>query len=147
MLNKSNNYLIKYVKTDLIENINNIEKKHDEFVVEGYEGLMIRDKNGPYEPNKRSKYLQKYKKFVEEEFKIVGYKEGKGDEKGCVIWRCVTKDNQEFGVRPKGTNEQRKEYFKKADKYIGKKLTVIFQEYEDSGIPRFPVGKDIRENY
>jgi hypothetical protein len=41
-------------------------------------------------------------------------------KKGCVIWRCVNKDGKEFSVRPKGTREQRKEYFKNGSKYIKK---------------------------
>jgi ATP-dependent DNA ligase len=39
--------------------------------------IRVRDKNGIYEPNKRSKYLQKYKKFMEEEFKIIGFQRRK----------------------------------------------------------------------
>ena len=139
--------LIKLVDSKLIDDFSKIDKYHNEFVSIGYEGLMVRDKEGVYEPNKRSKYLQKFKKFMEDEFEIIGFKEGSGDEKGCVIWRCINKDQKEFNVRPKGTREQRKEYFINGKKYVGKKLTVIFQEYEDSGIPRFPVGKDIREGY
>ena len=103
--------------------------------------------NGIYEVNKRSKYLQKFKEFLEEEFKIVGFHEGSSDEKGSVVWNCVTKDNQEFSVRPKGTFESRKKLFDEGDKYIGKQLTVIFQEYSTEGIPRFPVGKAIRDIY
>jgi DNA ligase-1 len=140
-------FLIQLVDSRLIHNFDEVDSLHNDFVSNGYEGIMLRDKNGIYEPNKRSKYLQKYKKFMEEEFKIIDFKEGNGDEKGCVIWRCINKDGKEFSVRPKGTREQRKEYFKNGSKYVGKKLTVIFQEYEDSGIPRFPVGKDVREGY
>ena len=147
LMKVKNIFLIQLVDSTLIHSFEEVDSLHDEFVSNGYEGIMIRDKNGLYEPNKRSKYLQKYKKFMEEEFKIIDFKEGNGDEKGCVIWRCVNKDGKEFSVRPKGTREQRREYFKNGSKYVGKKLTVIFQEYEDSGIPRFPVGKDIRENY
>lgn len=142
-----NIYLLNLVDANLIDNFTNVDNYHNEYVSKGYEGLMVRDKEGIYEPNKRSKYLQKFKKFMEEEFEIIGFKEGSGDEKGCVIWKCILKDGKEFSVRPKGTREQRKEYFKNGKFYVGKKLTVIFQEYEDSGIPRFPVGKDIREGY
>lgn len=142
-----NIYLLNLVDAKLIDNFTNVDNYHNDYVSKGYEGLMVRDKEGIYEPNKRSKYLQKFKKFMEEEFEIIGFKEGSGDEKGCVIWKCILKDGKEFSVRPKGTREQRKEYFKNGKNHVGKKLTVIFQEYEDSGIPRFPVGKDIRDGY
>ena len=146
LLKISNINLIKHVKTTLIEDITTIETKHDEFVDEGYEGLILRDMNGIYEPSKRSKYLQKYKKFVDDEFKIIGYEEGSGGEKGCVIWRCITVDGKEFGVRPIGTREERQDYFNKANEYINSNLTVKYQGFTEEGIPRFPVGKDIRGN-
>lgn len=145
--NINNKSLCKTVDTILVEKLEDIKTYHDNFVKDGYEGIMIRDMNGIYEVNKRSKYLQKFKEFLEEEFKIVGFHEGSSDEKGSVVWNCVTKDNQEFSVRPKGTFESRKKLFDEGDKYIGKLLTVIFQEYSAEGIPRFPVGKGIRDIY
>jgi len=145
--NINNKSLCKKVDSILVEKLEDIKTYHDNFVKDGYEGIMIRDMNGIYEVNKRSKYLQKFKEFLEEEFKIVGFHEGSSDEKGSVVWNCVTKDNQEFSVRPKGTFESRKKLFDEGDKYIGKLLTVIFQEYSAEGIPRFPVGKGIRDIY
>ena len=144
---KKNNGLIVLVPTYKIDKLEDVKTFHDKFVQEGHEGIMIRDKAGPYEPNKRSKYLQKYKEIMEEEFKIIGFHEGTGDEKGIVIWECETPDKKQFSVRPKGTREIRKELYDNGDKYIGKLLTVIFQEYTNDGIPRFPVGKSIRDIY
>lgn len=146
-LNNEKDVLYKQVNSYLIENIEDVKKYHDNFVNDGYEGIMIRDINGIYELNKRSKYLQKFKEFLEEEFKIIGYHEGTGDEKGLVIWNCINNNNQEFSVRPKGTFESRKKLYDEGDIYIGKLLTVIFQEYSSDGIPRFPVGKSIRDIY
>jgi len=145
--NINNKSLCKKVDSILVEKLEDIKTYHDNFVKDGYEGIMIRDMNGIYEVNKRSKYLQKFKEFLEEEFKIVGFHEGSSDEKGSVVWNCITKDNKEFSVRPKGTFESRKKLFDEGDKYIGKLLTVIFQEYSAEGIPRFPVGKGIRDIY
>jgi len=144
-LNKTN--LIKLVDTIEVDKLEDVKKYHDKFVAEGYEGLMVRDKDGPYEIQKRSKYLQKYKEFMEEEYKIIGFHEGSGDEKGAIVWDCITDDGKAFAVRPKGTFESRQKLFNEGDKYIGKKLTVIFQELSSDGIPRFPVGKDIRDIY
>jgi ATP-dependent DNA ligase len=121
-----------------------IKKYHTEFVKNGYEGVILRNIKAPYEIGKRSKHLQKYKEFIDDEFKIVGFKEGTGGAKGTVIWLCETNDGKPFSVRPKGTTAERKKFYKDGNKYIGKLLTVIFQEYTDDGIPRFPVGKAIR---
>lgn len=144
---KKNNYVKCFnVETIIINKLNEVKEYHDNFVKNGFEGIMIRDLNGIYEINKRSKYLQKFKEFFEEEFTIIGFHEGDGDEKGAIIWECEINSNK-FSVRPKGTFERRKELFLDGDKYIGKKLTVIFQEYTNDGIPRFPVGKSIRDIY
>jgi DNA ligase-1 len=118
---------------------------HDKYVKEGNEGLILRNKNGLYKLNARSADLQKYKEFEDDEFEVIGFTEGEGLEKGLVIWICTTKDGKVFNVRPRGTHEERAELFKKAKNYIGKKLTVRFQELSDDGIPRFPVGITFRD--
>jgi len=137
--------LCREVETIMVNKLEEIKMYHDKFVEYGYEGIMIRDKNGTYETNKRSKFLQKFKEFMEEEFKIIGFHEGTGDEKGAIIWDCETADKKPFAVRPKGTFESRQKLFKDGNKYVGKLMTVIFQEYSVEGIPRFPVGKGIRD--
>lgn len=134
------------VHTDDVESIDDIKRLHDVYVQEGFEGIMIRDPVGVYEVDKRSKYLQKYKEFMEEEFTIVGFHDGIALDKGLVIWDCETSTGMRFSARPRGTHEYRRELFENATQYIGKKLTVIFQEYSTDGVPRFPVGKDIRDD-
>jgi ATP-dependent DNA ligase len=139
--------LCKKVETFIAKELFEIKDMHDAFVQDGFEGIMVRDMNGKYEPNKRSKYLQKYKVFMEEEFEIIGFHEGSGDEKGAIVWECKTHDNKSFAVRPKGTFEFRKKLFDNGSTYIGKMLTVIFQEYSSDNVPRFPVGKALRDEY
>lgn len=116
------------------------------FLAEGHEGIMLRDPDSPYILRKRSKYLLKHKEFQDEEFTIIGFKEGNGDDKGTIVWECMTDTSMSFSVRPTGTREYRSELFANAASYIGKQLTVTFQEKSDDGIPRFPVGKAIRED-
>lgn len=118
---------------------------HARYVAEGYEGLMLRNKTGKYRIGVRSIDLQKYKEFEDGEYKVVGYKEGEGLEKGCVIWICKTPKGQDFAVRPRGTHEARAELFIDADSYVGKQLTVRYQELTTDGIPRFPVGLTFRD--
>jgi len=122
---------------------------HDKYVLEGNEGLMVRNKQGMYQLGARSYDLQKYKEFEDAEYKVTGFTDGQGLEKGLVIWTCETKDGQHFQVRPRGTHEARAEIFKDVTKnpkkYIGKELTVRFQELTGDGIPRFPVGISFRD--
>jgi len=129
-----------------INNKADVKKYHDQFVNEGYEGIMIRNKAGEYGINKRSKNLQKFKEFFDQEFEIVGYEEGNGNAKGTVIWICMTENGDLFSAQPKGTVAERTEYFKNGDDYIGATLTVRYFEMTDDGVPRFPKGVAIR-NY
>ncbi len=135
--------MVHRVETITVRSFEELKEKHDQFVQEGFEGIMIRPPNGKYEINKRSSCLWKYKEFMDEEFEIVGFHEGEGIDKGAVIWECKTKDNKFFSVKPRSTLEERKRIFTIAKQYIGKWMTVIFQEYSQEGIPRFPVGKSI----
>ena len=145
LLEKVGNYKnIVLIETEIINTEAELKKKFKQYMKDGYEGIMVRDMNGPYEISKRSKYLKKYKEFVDSEFEIVGFEEAEGTDKGTVIWVCITPSGETFNVRPKGTREYRATLLKNAKKYIGKKLTVIYQALSESGVPRFPVGKDIR---
>lgn len=134
---------IELLKTEICKSPDLVKGFHDRYVQEGYEGLIIRNFKGTYE-HTRSKNLQKYKDFEDDEFKIVGFTEGTGIEKGLVIWECETKEGKKFNVRPQGTHEERKKLFKNGTKYIGKLLTVKFFGYTDDGLPRFPIGVALR---
>jgi DNA ligase-1 len=121
-----------------------MKEQHARFVADGYEGIMLRNPAGIYK-NVRSVDLLKYKEFFDDEYEVVGFKEGEGAEKGCVLWMCKTEKGDTFHCRPRGTREDRTELFQKGATYIGKKLTVRFQELTDDGIPRFPVGIAFRD--
>jgi DNA ligase-1 len=134
---------------ELVENFtahneDDIYRLQRQFVSEGYEGAMVRNRKGAYGLNKRSADLQKVKTFLDGEYKIVGFTEGEGGETGCVVWKCETA-GQIFNVRPQGTREQRREAFKKGNTFVGNMLTVKYQELTDGGIPRFPVGIAVRD--
>lgn len=118
---------------------------HVRYVEQGYEGVMVRNASGPYALNNRSNDLLKLKSFEDDEFEIVGFREAEGKDEGTVIWRCKTKSGDEFDVRPRGSFEQRAEWFRNGESYIGKLLTVRFQELSEAGIPRFPVGISPRD--
>lgn len=129
------------VQTVLVKSKKDIPEWHDTFVGQGHEGIMIREAVSTYEIGKRSNYLLKYKEFQTEEYEIIGVKEGTGREKGAAIWEC----EGGFCAKPEGTLEYRRQLFKDGDKYIGKMLTVRFQNLTAQGIPRFPVGVAVRD--
>jgi ATP-dependent DNA ligase len=133
-----------YVETTLVmlrEHVPMVHKKH---VEEGHEGTMIREASSVYEVGQRSNYLLKFKDFQTEEFPIVDVKEGTGREKGTAIWVCKVGE-QHFSARPEGTLEVRKKFLEEKDKYIGKRLTVRFQNLTALGVPRFPIGVVVRD--
>ena len=143
--NKNMKY-IKQVKTEECAQEKNIEEFLEKYTKEKYEGLIIRNKSGLYEENTRSVHLQKLKKFIDEEFEIIDYTTpDQGKEVGCVIWICKTKEGKQFSVRPSGNYQERKKLFREAKKYIGKMLTVRYQELTNGHVPRFPVGVTIRD--
>jgi hypothetical protein len=142
-----NKYKFKHlvlVKTDVCESEEKMKELHAQYVAEGYEGIMLRNKTGLYK-NARSIDLQKYKCFETEEFEIINYKEGEGQEEGCVIWICKTSEGKTFNCRPCGTREERSEMYQDGSSYIGKMITVKFQEWTDEKMPRFPVAQAVRD--
>lgn len=132
------------VPTAVCNKPDKIGEIHAEYVADGYEGLILRNATGLYKGS-RSVDLQKYKEFFDAEYEIIGAVDGVGLEAGCVIWVCQTADKKQFHCRPRGTREDRQELFNNASKYIGKQLTVRYQELTDTGIPRFPVGISVRD--
>jgi DNA ligase-1 len=117
-----------------------IQRYHGMYIHQGYEGLIARELSQPYEKGVRSNYLLKYKEFKDEEFEITGFKSGVD---GGIIFECITEGNT-FHVKPRGELNYRKQLLHDGEKYIGKQLTVRYQE--KMIVPRFPVGIAIR-NY
>ncbi len=133
------------VPTLEVRNERAMKKLHANFIRSGYEGTIIRNKEGVYRCDYRSKNLQKFKDFLDEEFKIVGAKDGIGKFKASVIWICHTEDGKEFDVVPRGTMEKRREWWQNRAKFFGKQITVRYQNRSDDNIPIFPVGIAIRD--
>ena len=134
----------------LVENfaVNSEREVHEaqaRFVEEGYEGAMVRNITGAYAIGKRSANLQKVKTFLDGEYEIVGFNQASGNDIGTVIWVCKTLEGNQFNVRPRGTREVKREQYQNGDSYIGRQLTVRYQELTDDGVPRFPVGIAIRD--
>ncbi|MCI0527011.1 MAG: hypothetical protein L0Y56_06085 [Nitrospira sp.] len=137
---------VRRVETIGVENEAALKKHHAEFVAQGYEGTIVRNKKGLYRCDFRSSDLQKYKDHTEEEFIIAGGKEGVGLAKGTIIWTCMTEEGRPFDVKPMGTVEQRREWWENKEKFFGKQLTVRYQNRSKDNIPIFPRGVALR-NY
>ncbi|KAG5502181.1 hypothetical protein GH5_05133 [Leishmania sp. Ghana 2012 LV757] len=112
---------------------------------QGFEGVMIRLPKYPYEHGKRSFGLLKYKQMHDAEFQIVGFIPGEGKFKdGLGAFVCRTKDGKLFNTPPKVSYKRRIELWEQREAFLGKYLTVQYQELSSQNVPRFPVAKAVR---
>lgn len=134
------------VPTVKCDNPDDLDYYYEQAIENGYEGLMLRNADGKYKINGRSEDLQKYKKFIDEEFKIVDIVEGKGKFEGLGLYVCEH-NNRTFRVTPKTTESEKRKILENAENFIGKMLTVRFFEWTSSEepMPRFPVGIGVRD--
>lgn len=137
--------MIRLVDTEFVRGEGAIFELHEKYISAGYEGAMIRSLDRGYE-HKRSDQLLKLKKFLDEEFEIIGAEEGKGKLAGhCGAFVCKS-GKETFRVKMSGEIATLKEYWENREDYIGRLLTVKFQSKTGYGVPRFPVGLRIRED-
>lgn len=119
------------------------KKLHDKFVQEGFEGLCARNPEREYGINKRSAlYLIKLKERKDDEAEIIGIKEGLRPEDMCFTLK--TKTGIIFNAKPIGDVDQRLEYLKNKDQYIGKQMTYTYFSLSKDGTPTQPVAKHLR---
>lgn len=137
--------IIKIVPTITCYSFGDIENRYNEFVEQGYEGLIIRNEAGLYEQDHRSFNLLKYKKFNDGEFSIVDVEEGRGKLKGHAIFVCEMPSGERFNAKLKGETEYLKELFNNPELWKNKQLTINYQGFSKYGIPRFPVATAIRD--
>jgi len=133
---KGTSVTIKLVPTEIVNSEEEIKSHHDQWISEGFEGIIIRNSEGAYEGGlHRSQNLQKLKNFEEDEFKIIGGFPAKGSEEGAVVFECKTKEGKTFKVRPRGSMEMRRQWMRDINNIIGKDLTVRYLEISSFGLP------------
>ena len=141
-LNKEDCLVI--VETTEIQGKEQLDRCYEDYIEAGYEGQMVRI-DGAYE-NKRSPKLLKRKEFVDEEYTILGYEEGKGNRAGTIKhFKFKNKDGREFNSNVKGSFEYLAELLEKADDLIGVDATVKYFNLTPDGVPRFPYVIAIRD--
>ena len=140
---------VRQVRTYKVEDSELIKQWHDKFVSDGYEGIILRDPKATYKFKYRGPRLLKYKEFNDKEFTITGYwydqRQYDGALHRCIKFKCYSDTGITFDVVPKGSLKQRNRWFKEGWKFIGKELTVRYQELSEDGVPIFPIGVGIRD--
>lgn len=135
------------VKTEQLDNLNDVNAYYEDYMSAGYEGQMIR-LDSKYE-NKRSKSLLKHKSFIDEEYIILDVEEGGGNKTGMVgSFVFKTKEGKTFNSSPKFNWEECIKMWNDRKNLIGKTATVKYFNLTPDGVPRFPyVIKIDRESY
>lgn len=123
-----------------------IKKFHDDYVKEGWEGLVIRKADSVYGPGKRSNDMIKIKEYFDAEYEVVGLSEGLRDEDMCFVLK--TPEGQEFKAKPHGDRVLKQWYRDNINDIIGKMATIKYFEMsgkEGSQIPQQPTLVCIRD--
>jgi hypothetical protein len=138
--------VVKLVDTSHLSNEEAVMDHFIGYCKKGYEGLMLRNSYSMY-VGKRSYSLQKAKPFNDDEFKIVGFTEGKGKLAGHLgTFICKTKEGNTFDPPLNADQPTLKKMFENGASYIGKMLTVRFQGYTGKNkVPRFSKGHSVRD--
>lgn len=133
------------VDTEEVQDAEEMMRLFQAYMDFGFEGLMVRNAKGLYK-GKRSADLQKVKEFQDAEYPVIDITEGKGKMAGKAMFHCVTPEGNEFRVKMVGALSDLETYFNHKEGWIGRQLTVKFQNLSADGIPRFPVAMRFRED-
>lgn len=129
---------LRFVDIDFFNDESELIQNHISYVMDGYEGTIIRDLNGRYEGNNyRSNALLKFKDVQDEEAEIINGKEAKGDHEGCVVFQVKNMNGTKYWCTPACSLEESKLMFAELDKYIGRIVKVEYQEPYESEKPQF----------
>ncbi|HEY0750141.1 MAG TPA: hypothetical protein VGD26_03235 [Chitinophagaceae bacterium] len=154
------------IHSDVAHNQDDLLELEQEYLAQGYEGLMIRDPEGIYKEGRSTtseQILLKLKKFEDSEAVIVGFEEQmknenelKSNEAGknlrgrkkenlhpkdtlgsLIVEDCKT--GVVFNVSTGFSDELRKEIWEKKDQYLGELIKYKYQSHGTVRKPRCPV--------
>ncbi len=164
-------FVLPYVIINSLEELNAYE---DRCLTEGYEGVILRKKDGPYKCGRstwKERYLLKLKKFTDSEAAILGFMEqmintneqmedkfglserstrAEGMKPAGILGKFIAKDCKtglEFncGTGIGLTLELRKTIWENQDRYLGKMFKYKYQDYGIKDLPRLPVWLGFRD--
>lgn len=126
---------IELVEHNIAYNEKDVFKVYQDYLDDGYEGCVVR-LDAPYE-NKRSSNCLKLKPEDDDEGTIIDILEGEGNwaQTGKIItlkWK-----NNIFNATFKGSFEDGVIFLKEKNKWIGKKVTFLYNGLTGLGIPNF----------
>jgi len=160
---------IQVVETRVVDNVEECEATLEEFVNEGFEGAMLRDRDSLYKQGRhtlKSQALMKLKRFEDDEAVIIGVEEKLHNENVEEVNELgyTKRSSKKEGMVPAGTlgalvvkwkdvefsigsgynDQQRQELWDTRESLIGKLVTFKMQGIGSKGRPRFPIFRAIR---
>jgi ATP-dependent DNA ligase len=136
---------LKVVGSIVVYTLEAIMEIFEDYISDGYEGFILRNKGGLYE-RKRSSGLLKFKPHHEDIYEICGFQEEvsiHGVAKQALgAFLCRGDDSTTFSVGsgPALTREAREELWRDRAGLVGQYLQVKYQNLTPGrGVPRFPV--------
>ena len=153
IVKKAKNKHIKIVDHIVVKNIEALDKIEETFLMEGFEGVMLRSLDGPYKYGRSSVtegHLLKVKRFSDAEAEIIGYVEEvtsaeRKPKNALGKFLCRLPNGIEFGVGGGFTREERIEFWKNKDAMIGQFCKYKYFEVGMKDAPRFPSFIGIRD--
>ena len=135
---------IQFVPQVEVTGWDNMMKLHNQYVSEGWEGLVIRDPDTLYRPNGRTNDMIKIKCYKSDEFLITGYELGlRGNED--MVFTLVTKEGKPFKAKPHGDRAQKDWYVNNFDsECLNHYATVKYFYMSDDNVPLQPSVSNIR---
>ncbi len=141
---------IKLVRCHIVDSFKEIEDLNQTFLLDGYEGVIVRNMEGLYKLNKKSSDVLRTKEFKKQKFIIIGARPGTGTQKGSIVWnlQCLYDKKQGFWAVSIGSIKDRislyKDYCKNPKKYLGKYAIVKYIDMDKEGcICRNPIVESI----
>ena len=137
---------VQFVPQIPVTGYDNMLKLHNQYVEEGWEGLVVRDPDKMYRPNGRTNDMVKIKVYKDDTFKVVGIEGGlRGSEDMVFIMEMP--DGRTFKAKPFGDRAQKEEYWNNFERhYLGHMGECKFFYYSDDGIPLQPAFKAFRDD-
>lgn len=102
----------------------------------GYEGLIIRQPNMPYQDGKRSNGIVKVKTWLDDEFKVIEILESND---GWARLRCEMPNGKIFGCSAPGTMEEKCKVWINQHLYLDKYVRVEYANLTAEGKPFHPI--------
>jgi len=114
-----------------------IKSLHDEFVLDGFEGAMIKDLDAPYK-FARGTEVMKLKAFHDADLQVKALQEGTGKHSGKLGSVLVSYNGVDVQVGSGFSDNLREVIWDKPADFIGRTIEVRYQEVTPDGSLRFP---------